>query len=149
IVVDLAVEHDPDRLVLVRHRLFAAGAIDDRQPPVSERRIAEVLGGTAIRPAVTYRGRHGWHGFANFRSERTLECDDPADTAHTNYASKQLRYARKYPYAIAVRLKCRLTRKRPASPRNLRRSGSLNSESIAAARAPDDLAGVRMPVSPL
>ena len=36
VVVDLAVEHDPDRAVLVRHRLGAALEVDDAQPPVPE-----------------------------------------------------------------------------------------------------------------
>ena len=38
VVVDLAVEDDPDRAVLVRHRLMAGRQIDDAQPPVAERR---------------------------------------------------------------------------------------------------------------
>ena len=37
VVVDLAVEHHPDRLVLVRHRLVAALEVDDRQPAEAER----------------------------------------------------------------------------------------------------------------
>ena len=36
-VVDLAVEDDPDRAVFVGHRLVAAGAIDDRQTAMAER----------------------------------------------------------------------------------------------------------------
>src|SRR5437867_11546649 len=35
-VINLAVEDDPDRLVLVRHRLVAASHIHDRQPPMSQ-----------------------------------------------------------------------------------------------------------------
>jgi hypothetical protein len=38
-VVDLAVEDDPDRLVLVRQRLMAGRQIDDAQPAVAERRL--------------------------------------------------------------------------------------------------------------
>ena len=34
VVVDLAVEDDPDVAVLVAHRLFAAGHVDDGQPGV-------------------------------------------------------------------------------------------------------------------
>ncbi len=36
VVVDLAVEDDPDRAVLVRHRLVAARHVDDGQPAVGE-----------------------------------------------------------------------------------------------------------------
>ena len=39
-VVDLAVEHDDRAPSGVRHRLVAAGEIDDRQPPVAEHRRA-------------------------------------------------------------------------------------------------------------
>ncbi len=38
VVVDLAVEDDPAGAVFVRHRLMAAGAIDDREPAMAERR---------------------------------------------------------------------------------------------------------------
>ena len=38
LVVELAVVGDPDRAVLVGHRLGAAGDVDDRQPAMSERR---------------------------------------------------------------------------------------------------------------
>ena len=41
VVVDLSVEGNPDRAVLVRHRLSAGGRqIDDRQPPVREAHLA-------------------------------------------------------------------------------------------------------------
>ena len=44
VVVDLAVEDDPDRAVFVRQRLMAGRQIDDAQPAVAERRpIVEEL----------------------------------------------------------------------------------------------------------
>ena len=39
-VVDLTVEGDPDRPVLVRERLLAGGEVDDREPPVAEPHVA-------------------------------------------------------------------------------------------------------------
>src|SRR6185312_5053835 len=36
VIVEFAVEDDPDLAVLVPHRLVAAGEIDDRQPPMPE-----------------------------------------------------------------------------------------------------------------
>ena len=36
VVEDLAVEGDPDRAVVIRHRLRAAGEIDDREPRMGE-----------------------------------------------------------------------------------------------------------------
>src|SRR6185369_9671570 len=40
VVVDLAVEHDPDRAVLVGHGLVPAGHVHDGQPPVAQRHRA-------------------------------------------------------------------------------------------------------------
>src|SRR3989442_3379999 len=39
-VVDLTVEGDPDRPVLVRERLLAGREVDDREPPVAEPHVA-------------------------------------------------------------------------------------------------------------
>jgi hypothetical protein len=36
VVVDLTIEDDPDRSILIPHRLMAAGNINDRQAPVTE-----------------------------------------------------------------------------------------------------------------
>ena len=55
VVVDLAVEDDPDRAVLVGHRLLAAGAVDDGQAPVAERhprrvKVAAAVGAAMVEP---------------------------------------------------------------------------------------------------
>ena len=52
VVVDLAVEDDPDAAVLVLHRLMAAGAVDDGQPAVTERRVRIGKHAAAVRAAV-------------------------------------------------------------------------------------------------
>ena len=54
-VVDLAVEDDPDRAVFVGHRLLAAGPVDDRQAPVTEARprgvkVAAAIGSAMVQP---------------------------------------------------------------------------------------------------
>ncbi len=63
VVVDLAVEDDLHRAVLVAERLRAGGKIDDAEPPVSERGMAVGPGAGAIRSAVredvAHRGQPG------------------------------------------------------------------------------------------
>ena len=69
VVVDLAVEDDPNRFVLVSHRLVAAGQVDDREPPKAEgdarlgliRRAEAILGevrSLVIRPPMPQGVRH-------------------------------------------------------------------------------------------
>ena len=61
-VVDLAVEHDGHAPVRARHRLRAAGDVDDREPAVPEvrasRREESVGVGPAVRERTGHRGQH-------------------------------------------------------------------------------------------
>ena len=50
-VVDLAVEHDPDRLVVIGHRLVAAREVDDREATETEPQAAGVEVAFVVRPA--------------------------------------------------------------------------------------------------
>ena len=52
VVVDLAVEDDPDRLVFVGHRLLAAGPVDDGQPAMTKRKPGRAMNGAAVRTAM-------------------------------------------------------------------------------------------------
>src|SRR6185295_15297616 len=81
-VVDLTVEDDPAGAVLVRHRLRAAGAIDDRQPRVAERRTRIGERALAVRTTMMKRVRHLADGVANRRIQIAVRADDAADTAH-------------------------------------------------------------------
>jgi hypothetical protein len=85
-VVDLAVEDDVARAVLVGHRLLAARAIDDRQPPVAERDVNRVVEAVAIGAAVRDCRVHRRHGCARIGMEPAVECEDPADAAHISDA---------------------------------------------------------------
>ena len=58
LVVKLAVIRDPDRAVLVGHRLGAAGQVDDREPAVPERGGAVDVEAVAVGPSVGERRRH-------------------------------------------------------------------------------------------
>ena len=51
-VVDLAVERDPDRPVLVAHRLVAAGQIQDGEPALAQRHGPVDVVALVVRPAV-------------------------------------------------------------------------------------------------
>jgi hypothetical protein len=58
VVVDLAVERDPDSAVLVAHRLLAAGDVDNRQPPVRKARATvddqALAVGSAMRDHIAH-----------------------------------------------------------------------------------------------
>ncbi len=58
LVVQLSVVRDPDRAVLVGHRLGAAGQVDDRQPTMPQGRRTGAVESIAIGPAMRQRGRH-------------------------------------------------------------------------------------------
>ena len=79
-VVDLAVEDEPERAVLVRHRLVGRlRQVDDRQPPVPESdRPVHVLP-LGVRPPVRERPRHGGHDLGR---GRPFPRQIPADPTH-------------------------------------------------------------------
>ena len=58
LVVQLAVVRDPDRAVLVGHRLGAAGDVDDRQPAMPQGHRTGAVESIAVGPAMRQRGRH-------------------------------------------------------------------------------------------
>src|SRR5262249_23711686 len=69
-VVDLAVEDDPDVAGLIGHRLRAADAIDDREAPMPERRIVRFEIPLAIGPAVLQCSGHRTNRGPHVRCER-------------------------------------------------------------------------------
>jgi hypothetical protein len=81
-VVGLAVEDDPARLVLVRERLVAAGAIDDRQAPEAQRAARVVELADVVRPAMADRFGHGRQRRVDRGIQRSSERDGAADSAH-------------------------------------------------------------------
>src|SRR5512143_1541057 len=58
IVVDLPVEGDPYRIVLVRHRLPAALEVDDRKPAMAQPHESPREDPLPVRPAMRDRGGH-------------------------------------------------------------------------------------------
>jgi hypothetical protein len=64
IVVDLAVEGDPDRSVLVAHRGRAAVNVDDRQPSVAQPGGTFEEKAVAVRPSMSQGRRHPGQQFA-------------------------------------------------------------------------------------
>ncbi len=83
VVVDLAVEADPDRLVFVGERLLAGGQIDDAQTAVAQCRLSvdedPFRVGTAMHDAVAHRD----HALAIFGRELTGR-DDADDSTHAD-----------------------------------------------------------------
>ncbi len=59
ILKQLAVERDPDRLILIADRLPAAGQVNDRQPPSSERHPRLDVDLLVVGPSVRNGPRHG------------------------------------------------------------------------------------------
>ena len=58
VVEDLAVEGDPDALVVVRHRLRAGRKIDDGKPRMGEAEAVAVARPLAVRAAVAQLREH-------------------------------------------------------------------------------------------
>ncbi len=80
-VVDLAVEDDPDRPVLVGERLIARSKIDDAQPPVSEADPVADVEAVGIGAAVCDDRGHRGQPIAIDRPGR-VEAELACDTAH-------------------------------------------------------------------
>src|SRR5262245_60558217 len=85
VVVDLAVEGDPARLVFVGHRLMAAGAIDDGEtamPECADFEIDETIAiGTAMRDGVVHRPHRG----ALMLVKWSVHCERAGDAAHVRW----------------------------------------------------------------
>ncbi len=82
VVVDLAVEDDPDAAVLVLHRLMAAGAVDDGQPAVTERGVRIGKHPAAVRAAVPEAIGHRIDRGANIGVQCIRDRDHAADSTH-------------------------------------------------------------------
>ncbi len=88
-VVDLAVERDDDRAVLVLHRLVAGDEIDDRQPAVAERDLLRGPVGVAAAFAAPFTRAVGTavrdlrqHAPEPARLRRPVDVDEARDAAH-------------------------------------------------------------------
>src|SRR5262245_31016717 len=81
-VVDFAVEEYVASAVLVRHRLRAAGAIDDREAAMTECGSRVRVVPLAVGTAMPEGARHRRHRRVDCRIERAGECEDAADAAH-------------------------------------------------------------------
>jgi hypothetical protein len=61
IVVNLAVEHDPNGPVFVRKRLVSASQIDDRESAKSKSNLSGHMEALVIGTPMNDRIRHGFH----------------------------------------------------------------------------------------
>src|SRR5262249_23747073 len=81
-VVDLTVERNPARTVLVRHRLVAASAIDDCKPAMPEHNARVLMEAFTVRPAVRDGVRHRLDGLSCVSSKRAVQPEYSGDTTH-------------------------------------------------------------------
>ncbi len=90
VVVDLAVEHHTDALVLVVERLLPGGQVDDRQPPVTESEPGLDVQAALIRATMVLR-------FVHPRQNRTVNMtlttgiENSGNAAHIEYPSSRVR----------------------------------------------------------
>src|SRR5687767_11640764 len=90
-VVDLAIEGEPNRPVLVRHRLSAGvREVDDAETPMTEHDtpLGTLVHAGGVRPAVGDRLHSALHEITPI-ARRRREIEDTYNTAHTwseNYA---------------------------------------------------------------
>ena len=78
-VVDLAVEHDRDRAVLVRDRRIAGLEIDDRQTVLADHRVLRGEAAVGVGAAVVEGVELGLDDRTNVAG---LARDEPTDAAH-------------------------------------------------------------------
>ena len=95
VVVDLAVEDDPHRAVLVGHRLITAGAIDDRETTMTERHPGGLELRATVRTAVIQAVGHGFDGVGDVGRQVAFEADYAADSAHSLDCSKPVAMPRR------------------------------------------------------
>ena len=81
-VVDLTVEDDADRAVLVRDRRVAVFDVDDREPVLADRTTTVHEGALGIRPAVALTRELCTDGFLGGRPRLAHEPGDPAHAAY-------------------------------------------------------------------
>jgi len=81
VVIDLAIEGDPNGTVFVRERLVATGKIDDAESPVAEPDIAVNGCALVVRAAMDHRVQRGLQVLPVDRRESS-EVEDPANAAH-------------------------------------------------------------------
>ena len=86
VVVDLAVERDPDAAVLVRERLMATGEIDDAQAPMAEHGALVGLKACAVRATVADHGTHPDDALAII-GVKTFGGDNAGNPAHVRQLS--------------------------------------------------------------
>ena len=84
VVVDLAVEDDPDRAVFVGHRLMPALEVDDAQPAHAERDAVSEIHALIVRAAVHDGRAHVADLVLGYR--RAVPADDSSNAAHRTRA---------------------------------------------------------------
>src|SRR5688572_29154168 len=84
VVVDLPVEDDPDRAVLVRHRLLSGAQVDDAEATMGECRACIAVQAGFVRPAMSDHIAHADRACRRILIE-SIACDDSGDSTHFLY----------------------------------------------------------------
>src|SRR5579864_7212354 len=58
VVIDFAIQHDPDAAVLIRYRLMPTSHVDDTEPPKSQLNAVTEINPLIIRATMKHRGTH-------------------------------------------------------------------------------------------
>src|SRR5262249_1617244 len=85
-VVNFAVENDPDRAVVVGHRLVAAGAVDDAEPAHGDDGVGLGMNAALVGTAVD---QHGVHAVDDVRIYRVMKVDDSTNAAHSGLSTPE------------------------------------------------------------
>ena len=80
VVVDLAVKRQPVAAVVARHRLRAAGEVDDAEACVGQAGGAQRPDDLRVRPAMAHQADHAAQGLAVYR--RAISVHDSCDATH-------------------------------------------------------------------
>ncbi len=128
VVVDLAVADQPQRAVLVRQRLVAAGEIDDRQPAHADRQRPVDVQAFVVGAAMARDPRPSRDSVAA-GARAPVEVEDAVDAAHGVSASRPRRRERAAPRAT------QRSRRRPGSARRCASRCAPTRRSGAPARA--------------
>ena len=82
VVVDLAVEDDPEGAVLVAERLLPGGEVDDGEPGVGQAGPLVAVEAELVGAAVAHGPEHGPQVVERRRREALLQGDHAGDAAH-------------------------------------------------------------------
>ena len=80
-IIDLAIEDDPNRSVLVRHGLVSTGEVDNTQAVEGQADVASQIDSVVVRPAMPGDFAHPVDNIF-LHAPGGIEIEEPANSAH-------------------------------------------------------------------